>query len=274
MDLDFYPFLRFISKTAYYIDETVSARDCRIFYIISGHGSFESGAGTSKLCPNTLIFYPCGKAYRIKFEEKNEALFYTLNFDFSQDYKDVKTMKPQSVSTRRGEESLHSIPKEFSCVFSDIISFDNALWAEKIIDLIYAEAVSRNSGYNQICDSNLRILLINIYRKTLNERYENPICEKIKDLIHNNLQMNVKELAAALNYHPFYLNEVFKKSQGITLHKYLVMQRLIKANELISTTQKPLSEIAVICGFSSQSHFSAAFKNTYHITPKNMRRQI
>ena len=88
------------------------------------------------------------------------------------------------------------------------------------------------------------------------------------------MQINIKELAAVLNYHPFYLNEIFKKNEGITLHKYLIQQRLIKAYELISTTQMPLIDIADICGFSSQSHFSSVFKNTYRITPGKLRRQI
>ena len=274
MNSNFYPFLRFVSKTTYFIDGTVVARDCRILYIISGYGSFESGGTTVKLCPNTLIFYPYDKPYCIKSEAESEMLFYTLNFDFSQDYTDIKTMCPQPANKHRQEYVLRSIPDELRNVFSNIIRFDNALWAENDIKHIYTEALNRDLGYGKICNSHLTILLTNIYRKVLKKGSNNSVCEKIKDLIEKNLQINIKELAAVLNYHPFYLNEVFKKNEGVTLHKYLIQQRLIKAYELISTTQMPLIDIADICGFSSQSHFSSVFKNTYRITPGKLRRQI
>lgn len=272
--MNFYPFLRFVYKTTYFIDETVVARDCRILYIISGFGSFESGGKTAKLQPNTLIFYPYDKPYRIKSEPESEMLFYTLNFDFSQDYTDIKIMRPQPENKHRQKYVLQSIPNELKNVFSDIIKFDNAFWAENDINHIYTESLNQDIGYGKICNSHLTILLMNIYRKVLKKDSNNLICEKIKDLIRRNWQINIKELAAVLNYHPFYLNEIFKKNEGITLHKYLIRQRLIKAYELISTTQMPLIDIAGICGFSSQSHFSSVFKNTYRITPGKLRRQI
>lgn len=119
----------------------------------------------------------------------------------------------------------------------------------------------------------LKILLINIYRNYIREESHNLLCRKIKGIIHSNLKLNIKEIAETLNYHPFYLNEVFKKNEGSTLHKYLMKHRLAKAMELINTTQLSLEEIAALCGFSSQAHFSAAFKSAYHISPGRMRRQ-
>lgn len=275
MKFDFYPYLRFISKTAYYIDGSVVARDCRILYIISGYGSFESNGKTIDLYPKTLVFYPYGKIYHIKSRKNSEPLlFYTLNFDFSQDYINIRTMPPQIVNRQKCQNVLCSIPEELCRVFSNVISFNNATWAEEYIEYIHTEYLNQNSGYSQICDSYLKIFLISIHRKSTNKNLVNPICEKIKDLIHENLQISIKDLAATLNYHPFYLNDVFKKCQGTTIHRYIVKQRLIKANELITTTQMQLVDIAFICGFSSQSHLTSAFKKEYHTTPQKKRRQF
>jgi AraC family transcriptional regulator len=57
----------------------------------------------------------------------------------------------------------------------------------------------------------------------------------------------------------------------MTLHKYIFRQRLIKAYELVNTTDKSLEEIAEMCGFSSQSHLSTAFKKEYGISPGKLR---
>ena len=70
-----------------------------------------------------------------------------------------------------------------------------------------------------------------------------------------------------LGYHPFYLNELFKKEEGITVHQYVLKQKLAKAHELITSTQMTIEEISVICGFSSQSHLSYAFKKALGFLP-------
>ena len=273
MEHDFSPFLRFIAKTTYHIDAEVSARDCRILYILSGSGTYEYGGNKIELCPNTLIYYPYGFAYRISSDTKNKLLFYTINFDFSQEYTDMKTMEPVRTSKGQNDDILYSIPDELKN-FSEIIVLNNAIWAEDGIEQLYSEYFNREYAYIQNCSAKLKTLLIHIYRQTLRHGQSNPVCREIKDLIRRNLRINIKELGEILTYHPFYLNELFKKNEGISLHKYIVRQRLIKANELICMTAMPLSEIALLCGFSSQSHFSAAFKDAYGITPNTLRRQI
>lgn len=253
------------------MNETVVARDCRMIYVISGHGSFTCDGETYVLAPNTLIFYPYEKRYRISSEEG--MLFYTLNFDFTQDYTKVTTMMPQPATTSQLQEGLHTIPEEFSQIFSKVIRFEHAFWAENEMKQIYTESLNQSFGHTQIRDSLLKILLIKIYRKKLHDGNHHPLCIKIKDLISSDLRMNIKELAATLNYHPFYISEVFKKNEGCTLHQYLTQQRLKKANALISTTQMSLDDIALMCGFSSQSHLSTMFKNEYHVSPGQFRRQ-
>ena len=272
MEFNFSPFLRFISKTTYFINNTVSAKDCRILYIIEGDGSFESHGENVKLCPGALVYYPYGNAYRIK-SEADELLFYTLNFDFSQTYTNIPAMRPKRTPKHADTDVLRTVPEALNDTFSKLIYFKNAFWAEDDIDRLYSEYFNRTCGSGQICDAQLKILLINIYRKALKTDCGNPICEKTKNLICKNPQLNIKETADILGYHPFYLNEVFKKHEGIPLHKYLTRRRLIKACGLICTTELQLSEIALMCGFSSQSHFSTAFKVAYGISPGTLRRQ-
>ena len=271
MHVDIFPFVRFVSKTTYFMHETVVARDCRMLYVVSGQGSFTCDGKTYALAPNTLIFYPYEKPYRIRAEEG--MLFYTLNFDFTQDYTDVNTMMPQAVAAVPLQKGLHTIPEEWSDIFSQVICFEHAFWAEEEIKQIYEESVNQSCGYVRIRDSLLNILLLKIYRKKLQDESHHPLCVKIKDLICQDLGMNVKGLAAQLNYHPFYISVVFKKHEGCTLHQYLKQQRLKKATALISTTQMPLEEIACMCGFSSQSHLSTMFKRDYHVSPGRFRRQ-
>jgi two-component system response regulator YesN len=45
-----------------------------------------------------------------------------------------------------------------------------------------------------------------------------------------------------------------------------------RARELIELTKLSMIEISMECGYSNQSSFSRAFKNYYHISPVQMRR--
>ena len=49
-------------------------------------------------------------------------------------------------------------------------------------------------------------------------------------------------------------------------------ERLIKARDLIITTNKKISEIAEECGFKSQSYFISAFGYCFGKTPTQMRK--
>lgn len=78
-------------------------------------------------------------------------------------------------------------------------------------------------------------------------------------------------LAAALDMSPRHLTRVYKAATGQTLserHRDIQMQR---ATELLAT-KLPLAEIALACGFSSQSHFTTAYRQYFGRTPGQARR--
>ncbi|PSV26359.1 MULTISPECIES: AraC family transcriptional regulator [unclassified Photobacterium] len=91
----------------------------------------------------------------------------------------------------------------------------------------------------------------------------------IDSYIQQNIQkkISVADLSsiAFLAQSQFYV--LFRKQMGITPHQYVLRKRLELAKQLIAETQKPLSEVAQLCGFSSQSSFSQAFRRLYGTSP-------
>lgn len=275
MNFNINPFVRYAAKSTYFIKNNyVVARDCRILYIISGTGLFNSQNQTFKLSPNTFIYYPYNTPYQITSNKENDMLFYTINFDFNFKFSEVKTMVPSLVQNHNPENALQSIDTSLRKLYSKILYLPNTLWAEKYIESIYNEGLRKDTGYEMIQSSYMRIILLNMYRSTVNNKSSNPLCNQIKELIRKNLELNNKSLAKLINYHPFYINDIFKKYEGQTLHKYIVQQRALKAHELITTTKISLEEISLMCGFSSQSHLSTVFKSIYGISPGQLRMQI
>ena len=57
-----------------------------------------------------------------------------------------------------------------------------------------------------------------------------------------------------------YFNRAFKSSFGRSPHSYLMSRRLERAQELLLATHDSISQIALACGFSAQSHFTRVFR--------------
>jgi AraC family transcriptional regulator len=65
----------------------------------------------------------------------------------------------------------------------------------------------------------------------------------------------------------------FKKTTGLTPHRWLVQLRVERARDLLLRSRLPLAEIALDCGFSEQSHFTRTFTRLVGISPGEWRRQ-
>jgi transcriptional regulator GlxA family with amidase domain len=52
---------------------------------------------------------------------------------------------------------------------------------------------------------------------------------------------------------------------------FIIGRRLEHARSLLAHSNLPLVEIALACGFSSQSHFGNSFKKAFDLTPAQYR---
>ena len=275
MHMDFDPYVRFVAKTTYFIRRReIVARDARLLFVLSGFGTFTSEGATYRLSPYTLVVYPYNVPYRIDSDTENGMLFYTVNFDFTQEFSHYPTTVPKSIQDHDPKDCFYSMSKELEEFFGKVLCIHNAFWAEQDMEELYAEALNQEEGYREIQSLNVKRILIRTYRSIRSDTTHNPLCRRVKEEVSQDLKVKIKDIAAKLGYHPFYLNEVFKKEEGITLHSYITTQRLKKAYELLTATQHSLDEIALLCGFSSQAHLTSAFRTAYRITPGALRRQM
>jgi len=94
--------------------------------------------------------------------------------------------------------------------------------------------------------------------------------------IKNNLagDLSLKLLSERVSFSQIYFHKLFKASTGKNLREYIEEQRIKKAIELLTSSDKTLTEIAYECGFSSQSYFSYAFKRKTKLTPREYAKMI
>lgn len=68
--------------------------------------------------------------------------------------------------------------------------------------------------------------------------------------------------------------KLFKKATGSTFVHYLTRLRLTQASRLLRDTDLPICQIAAQVGFSDQSYFDRKFKDHFHATPNESRRNL
>jgi AraC family transcriptional regulator len=94
------------------------------------------------------------------------------------------------------------------------------------------------------------------------------LVDRVKVLLAGDLsrRWTLAEIAAEIRGSPVYLTQAFQQVEGMPLYRYHLRLRLARALDLIAE-RDDLSALAQDLGFSSHSHFSAAFKQAYGRTP-------
>jgi len=92
----------------------------------------------------------------------------------------------------------------------------------------------------------------------------------LSDLCH---PPSLERLAEAAGMSHARLNRCFRKVYGQTVFAWLRDRRLERAEHCLGDGGQSITEIAFLCGFSSSSHFAAAFRERHGCTPAAFRRR-
>lgn len=85
-------------------------------------------------------------------------------------------------------------------------------------------------------------------------------------------RLSIAAIAKELATSPFHLCRVFRAQAGWSLHQYRMRLRL--AAGLLRLNDRSLTDLALDLGFSSHSHFSAAFHRFYGEAPREVRESL
>jgi len=109
-------------------------------------------------------------------------------------------------------------------------------------------------------------------RETLDKKTK--IANDIMFYIYTNIDtdINMDELAQDFDISKFYMHKLFKEIFGRNIYESIKSIRLQKASNLLLTNRySTITEIASLCGYSSQTSFIRVFKERFSMTPKAWR---
>lgn len=107
------------------------------------------------------------------------------------------------------------------------------------------------------------------------EPFSNTAFMKLMRYIGENYrsEISLTSAGAALHMNPNYVSQLFKKETGTTFVHYITQLRMEDAMRLLSTTVKPVTEIATDVGFNDYFYFLKTFKKRTGKTPGQYREE-
>lgn len=98
---------------------------------------------------------------------------------------------------------------------------------------------------------------------------------RVKAHVEANLEstLRMRDLAAIARLSTGHFCRAFTRSFGVAPFAYVAGRRLARAQELMLTTDDPLSQIALACGLCDQSHLTRLFRRHVGASPNAWRRR-
>lgn len=84
--------------------------------------------------------------------------------------------------------------------------------------------------------------------------------------------IGLASLAAACGLSPGNFAKAFRRTVGMPPHRWMLRQRVNRAQEMLLRSNEPLDAIALDCGFADQSHLTRVFARATGVSPGAWRR--
>ncbi len=220
----------------------------RAYFCFVLQGRFAEVYGNkSRACqPATLIFHPSGEAHWDHFQTEVHCL--NIQPDSHFEHQALRLAQPADF---HGGALAHLATK----LYREFREMDevSALAIEGLTLEIIAEATR------------------SFKRETGTTR---TWLKRAQELLHAHFaeRLTLSYVAATVGVHPTHLAREFHKHHNLTIGEYVRQLRIEFACHELSSSVKPISEIALAAGFFDQSHFARTFKLLTGLSPSAYRK--
>ncbi len=242
---------------------------------------------------NIIHFYFClegsaifafGPHYSRQIEKQHNYFFYNPDTDLPFELKLAPNTRFVSLSISL--ESLHKLfshdalpflkPENVRTKFYDEREIPSHLYV--VLNQLFTISLSANTQKLYYHGKVLELLGLYFSEKKtdtescpfLNDQETVRKIKHAKEYIlkHMETPPSLKELAKIAGLNEYQLKVGFKEIYGNTVFGYLVNHKLDHSRVLLDTARYQVNEVAYQIGYNNPSHFIAAFKKKFGITPK------
>ena len=268
---DVNPFMRYaeLQPSVMTASSLSCAYDYRIFYIIEGTARLILKDGAINLSSGSLLYIRPGTPYY--FDGKVKVI--VLNFDMTRNQTDRKKAVPPAKYNEVFDEGAifeNDPPIELESVIAIQKAFEIQSKIQKCL-LHYCYPTPFSDSFTSAIIKDILCYIAQSYYKEENEVPE--LARRVALYIQQNYDRELTNslIANELGYHSFYLNRIFKKSMGVTIHQAVILERVRIAKQLLKMTDLSINSIAVESGFCDRSQFCTTFRKYEGCTPMQYR---
>ena len=267
----FNPFVRYITKRTKHSEHTdypefIYAYDHRLFFVTVGKITFYVNDEKYILSENEAIILPPATPYKLEFPDNFE--FFLVNFDFIFENETEIPNPPQNKDNFKPDMIFS---KATSHLFPVILRCDTE--SHLVFETMLNAYIKKTMLYRELISAELKRLII---KSMIFTKYDKSpdLIKDILNYLNKNYKNNITllDIANKFSYHPNYINRIFKKYNGKTIHSYLNELRLAEAKQLLRSTNLSVSKICELCGFESYSYFIKNFRTYIGISPLKYRK--
>jgi AraC family transcriptional regulator len=220
-----------------------------ISYTVAGVYWSAHGSGGHTCRPRSMRFLPCGERHENYFPIRSRCLLAELPAPF--------------LELAREHDSLLKVPGEIS---------------RRLGATLGAQLYREFRKADDLSEMSIEGLLLEL----LIARAEQPAASagpapqwlgRVREMLHENKasRLTLMDLARCAGRHPVQVCRQFHSRFGCTISSYVRRVRVARAQSLLDSPDLSIAEIALTCGFSDQSHFTAAFRRLTGMPPRRYR---
>lgn len=159
-------------------------------------------------------------------------------------------------------------------------------WQKEVLDLLLQIfSIQRDKEFREIqtirCLFSLWEILyknVNVKEQKETEKYKKSQEYKLQIMLrflqnHFQEQITLADIGRSISVSENTVLNIFRETLYISPISYLNEYRLTRAAELLTGTEKTISEIAEECGFSSVGYFGRKFKEQFVVSPREYRKK-
>ncbi|UVI28995.1 helix-turn-helix domain-containing protein [Paenibacillus spongiae] len=246
-----------------------------IMYVIAGTCRVETQRQSIPMGKGEFILLDSGVIHRLVVEKDSPCRMLNVEFTFTA----CDGIHPSLAQTAANSPALRALLGRQTdyIVMSDPSDVYHTL-KSLVMELDAGVGVDNGSMVHLLISQ----LLIRIARLAEDKRIDHAsrqtdrYVRKAVEYIHQHYDCDIqaKDISAAVNLHPVYLQRIFRTGMNVTMADYLANVRIGKAKMLLAQTDIPIAEIADYVGLNSRQYFSLLFKKMTGDTPAAYRRSV
>ncbi len=243
----------FASSFPFTTDRKNGRHDYMLVYVNAGKLIFFDGENPVEARPGNVIILSANKPHKYTYTGIDKLSYFWVHFTGSEAASRLEEYDLRHFPTVYETYSGNHIHQRFQSIF---------------------DAFSKHAAYiDRELSALLERLLITTARSIVRGERVSTLSKSVRYIGSNyNTEIKIAYLADMEHLSVSRYNFLFKEQMGMPPTKFILRLRMSSAKELLGSTDLPVKQIGIMCGYPDPHFFSKTFKGFFGVSPAEYRK--